>query len=246
LEFEGRIPVEGAEGVAFRVIQDIMSGFPNELAAALADTFPRDDPRDAIWVQPQGSALVRGPNKGQASNNHAMSAMYAAIRAYQGLEYTYWMLTGLRGDDRLKARKQKKKQARAIASLQEQLADMSLQRDQARERGDSALQRVHTLIQANNNADRMIGQLVQERNEAWNERNLLRQRVEELEEYNINLHEEFHALYNGIGSYAPLDAADMDIDDDEDEPVVAPADDDDIATDGSDGDIFDPDDGPEE
>jgi hypothetical protein len=29
------------------------------------------------------------------------------------------MLTGLRGDDRLKARKQKKKQARAIASLQE-------------------------------------------------------------------------------------------------------------------------------
>jgi hypothetical protein len=47
--------------------------------------------------------------------------------------------------------------------LQEQLADMSLQRDQALERGDSALQRVHTLTQANNNADRMIGQLVQER-----------------------------------------------------------------------------------
>jgi hypothetical protein len=55
------------------------------------------------------------------------------------------MLTGLRGDDRLKARKQKKKQARAIASLQEQFANMSLQWDQAQERGDSALQRVHTL-----------------------------------------------------------------------------------------------------
>jgi hypothetical protein len=75
-------------------------------------------------------------------------------------------LTGLRDDDRLKARKQKKKQARDIASLQEQLADMSLQRDQTVERGDSALQRVHTSTQANNNADRMIGQLVQERNEA--------------------------------------------------------------------------------
>jgi hypothetical protein len=35
-------------------------------------------------------------------------------------------LTGLRGDDKLKARKQKK-QARAIASLQEQLANLSLQ-----------------------------------------------------------------------------------------------------------------------
>jgi hypothetical protein len=105
LEFEGHTPVEGAEGAAFRVIRDIMSRFPNELAAALAGTFLRDDPRDAISVQPQGSALVRGPNEGQASDNHAMSAMYAAIRVYQSLECTYWTLTGLRGDDRLKARK---------------------------------------------------------------------------------------------------------------------------------------------
>jgi hypothetical protein len=140
LEFEGRTLVEGAEGAAFRVIRDIMSRFPNELAAALAGTFPRDDPRDAISVQLQGSALVRGPNEGYTSDNHTMSVMYAAIRAYQGLECTYWTLTGLRDDDRLKARKQKKKQACAIASLQEQLADMSLQRDQALERGDSALQ----------------------------------------------------------------------------------------------------------
>ena len=85
------------------------------------------------------------------------------------------------------------------------------------------MQWVHTLTQANNNADRMIGQLVQERNEAWDERNLLRQRVDELEEYNGNLHEEFHTLYNGVGPYAPPDAAGMDIDDDnEDEPIVSP------------------------
>jgi hypothetical protein len=88
--------------------------------------------------------------------------------------------------------------------------------------------------------------LVQERNEAWNERNLLRQRVEELEEYNVNLHEEFHALYNGIGLYAPPEATGMNVDDDEDEPAAAPADDDDVATDGSDGDVSDPDDGSEE
>jgi hypothetical protein len=79
----------------------------------------------------------------------------------------------------------------------------------------------------------MIGQLVQERNKAWNERNLLRQRVEELEEYNVNLHEEFHAFYNRIGPYAPPDTAGMDVDDDEDKPTVAPADDDDIAIDGA-------------
>jgi hypothetical protein len=49
------------------------------------------------------------------------------------------------------------------------------------------------------------------------------------------LHEEFHALYNGIGPYAPPDAIDMDVDDDEDEPAVALAAADDIATNGSDG-----------
>jgi regulator of RNase E activity RraB len=80
--------------------------------------------------------------------------------------------------------------------------------------------------------------LVQERNEAWDERDLLRQRVDELEEYNVNLHEDFHALYNGVGPYAPPDAAGMDIDDDnEDEPAASP---------GGDGDISNPDDDPDE
>jgi hypothetical protein len=60
------------------------------------------------------------------------------------------------------------------------------------------------------------------------------------------LHEEFHALYNGIGPYAPPDIAGMDVDDDEDEPTVAPTDDDDVATDGRDGDVSDPNNGPEE
>jgi FtsZ-binding cell division protein ZapB len=108
------------------------------------------------------------------------------------------------------------------------------------------MQRMQTLTQANNNADRMIGQLVQERNEAWNERDLLRQRVEELEEYNANLQEKFHTLYNGMGPYAPPDTVGMDVDYDEDEPAVAPDDDNDVATDGSDGDVSDPNDGPEE
>jgi hypothetical protein len=48
LEFEGRTPVEGAEGAAFRVIRDIMSRFPNEMTAVLAGTFLRDDPRNAF------------------------------------------------------------------------------------------------------------------------------------------------------------------------------------------------------
>jgi len=38
---------------------------------------------------------------------------------------------------------------------------------------------------------------------------------DELEEYNVNLHEEFHTLYNGVGPYAPPDVAAMDIDDED-------------------------------
>jgi regulator of RNase E activity RraB len=53
------------------------------------------------------------------------------------------------------------------------------------------------------------------------------------------LHEEFHALYNGVGQYAPPNTAGMDIDDDddEDEPAASPR---------GDGNVSDPDDGPEE
>jgi hypothetical protein len=47
-----------------------------------------------------------------------------------------------------------------IASLQEQLADLTLQRDQAVLRDEDATQRVRTLTHANNNADCMIEQLV--------------------------------------------------------------------------------------
>jgi hypothetical protein len=80
--------------------------------------------------------------------------------------------------------------------------------------------------------------LVQERNEAWDKRDLLRQRVNELEEYNIKLHKEFHALYNGVGPYAPPDIAGMDVDDDDkDEPAASPS---------GDGDVSNPDDDPEE
>jgi hypothetical protein len=50
LEFVGHTLAEGAEGAAFQVVLDIMRRFPTELAAALAGTFPMDDPREAIWV----------------------------------------------------------------------------------------------------------------------------------------------------------------------------------------------------
>jgi hypothetical protein len=53
------------------------------------------------------------------------------------------------------------------------------------------------------------------------------------------LHEEFYALYNGVSPYAPPDTAGMDIDDDDDEDEPA-------ASLRGDGDVSDPDDGPEE
>jgi hypothetical protein len=51
------------------------------------------------------------------------------------------------------------------------------------------------------------------------------------------LREEFHALYYRVGPYAPLGDTGMDAANDEDEPAATP---------GGDGDVSDPDDGPEE
>jgi hypothetical protein len=51
------------------------------------------------------------------------------------------------------------------------------------------------------------------------------------------LHKEFYALYNRVGLYAPPGATGMDDDDDEDEPTATPS---------GDGDVSDPDDGPDE
>jgi hypothetical protein len=66
-----------------------MERFPQQLAAVMANTFPRGDPLDQIWEQPAGSALVRGPQEGLASD------IFATMKAYDSMEQTFCRSTSL-------------------------------------------------------------------------------------------------------------------------------------------------------
>jgi hypothetical protein len=71
---------------------------------------------------------------------------------------------------------------------------------------------VQRLIVANRNCQRMLVHVMNQRDEAWHEENLLRarqveleQQLEATEEYNENLHEEVHCLNNQLNPLLPHD-----------------------------------------
>jgi hypothetical protein len=95
-EVEGRTLKDAAEHAAMGIVKNIMARFPQQLAAVMANTFPQGGPLDHVWEQPVGSALVRGPQEGLASDNAAMSAMFATMKAYDSMEQTVCRSTSLR------------------------------------------------------------------------------------------------------------------------------------------------------
>ena len=113
---------------------------------------------------------------------------------------------------------------------------MTRQRDQATQRtrvyeGDvrALREQVERLTTTNRNAERMLIHVLHQRNEAWSIEDVLRARQFELEqqlanvkEYNDNLHEEVHQLNNQLHPYVPLGAAEMDLEEDEEEEEVEP------------------------
>ena len=47
-----------------------------------------------MWDQVEGRALERGSGESQSSDNMAMSAMFAAIKTYDGLEHSLRCVSG--------------------------------------------------------------------------------------------------------------------------------------------------------
>jgi hypothetical protein len=71
---------------------------------------------------------------------------------------------------------------------------------------------VQRLTVANRNCQRMLVHVMNQRDEAWHEENILRarqveleQQLENAEEYNDNLHEEVHRLNNQLNPLLPRD-----------------------------------------
>ena len=63
-----------------------MERFPQELAHAFAGVFPRGDPYTLVWDQSEVNALERSADEDQHSDSAAMSAIYALMKTYGGLE----------------------------------------------------------------------------------------------------------------------------------------------------------------
>ena len=93
-ESRGSTPFQGASRAAFAVLRDNMESFPQELAHAFAGVFPRGDPYTSVWDQSKRSALERSADEDQHSDSTAMSAMFAMMKTYGGLECYLGHLSG--------------------------------------------------------------------------------------------------------------------------------------------------------
>ena len=84
--------------------------------------------------------------------------------------------------------------------------------EQVTQESDQETLEVQRLTVAHRNCERMLIHMMNQRNEAWHEENVLRARQMELEqqlavaeEYNDNLHEEVHLLHNQLHPLLPPD-----------------------------------------
>ena len=64
------------------------------MAHAFAGVFPRGDPCTSVWDQSEVNALDRSADEDQHSDNTAMSAMFAMMKTYGGLERCLGRLSG--------------------------------------------------------------------------------------------------------------------------------------------------------
>jgi hypothetical protein len=101
--------------------------------------------------------------------------------------------------------------------LRAELAEMTVARNTAQQQLEQVIHdrdqetlAVQRLTVANHNYQRMLAHVMNQRDEAWHEENVLRarqveleQRIEAAEEYNDNLHEEVHRLNNQLNPLLP-------------------------------------------
>ena len=108
-----------------------MERFPQELAHALAGVFPRGDPYTLVWDQSKVNALERSADEDQHSDSTAMSAMFALMKTYGGLEHCLGCLSGSLLTVQDEKRQLQHEFDSEVERLQVELARMTLHRDQA-------------------------------------------------------------------------------------------------------------------
>jgi hypothetical protein len=206
----GRTPKEGAGKAAYLILRDLMDNFPEELAIAMPGIFPRDDPSNSKWEQPEGSALAGGASEQQHSDTAAMSAMFAVMQLYDRSERNLGMVTSslaVAKDELLQAREA---HTAELVGMQAELAQMTLVKSVAIQERDVVM--LDNTLWAGECQDyqTMLVEIIRERNAAWSEIDQLRatqvnlmQQLNNAEAWNANLHEEIHQLHAQLNPVDP-------------------------------------------
>jgi hypothetical protein len=99
-ESTGRTTEEAAERAAFGILRDIMECFPQELAAAIVGVFLRGNSSTDSWQQVKGRSLEISAAEARNSDNPAMSALFAMMKAFDGVEGSLRCVSGALGQAR--------------------------------------------------------------------------------------------------------------------------------------------------
>jgi len=117
-----------------------MERFPQEVAHAFARVFPRGDPYTSVWDQSEVNALERSADEDQHSDSGAMSAMFALMNTYGGLERCLGCLCGSLLTVQDEKRQLQHEFDTEVERLQAELARVTLERDQAVQKNDELSQ----------------------------------------------------------------------------------------------------------
>ena len=210
-----------------------MERFPQELAHAFAGVFPQGDPYTLVWDQSEGSPLERSADEDQHSDSTTMSAMFAMMKTYGGLEHCFGSFVWISADSQDEKRKLQREFDSEVERLQVELSHVALERDQVVQQNSVLSQDLLAVREqrdrvtiAHQNCERMLVHVLGQRNEAWHEEDTLRARQLELQqqlakakEYNENLHEEIHQLHNQLHPHHLHAAAEVDCEDEMDEDL---------------------------
>jgi hypothetical protein len=96
-ESTGRTAEDAAGMAAFGILRDIMDHFLQELPAAMAGVFLRDNPSTDSWQWDRGRFLEIGVVEGKNSDNPTMSAMFTVTKAFDGVEGSLRCVSGALG-----------------------------------------------------------------------------------------------------------------------------------------------------
>jgi chromosome segregation ATPase len=149
----------------------------------MARVFLRGNPSTNSWQQARGRPLEISSAEAQSSDNPAMSAMFAVMKTFHGVEGSPRRVPGALGQARNGRRQLQRDHDTIIERLNAEMAQLAHQRDQVTQRmgvfeGDvrALREQIDRLTTANRNIERMLIHVLHQRNEAWSTEDVLRAR----------------------------------------------------------------------